>query len=314
MQLFLGIDGGQSSTTVLIGDAEGRVIGWARGGPCNHVTAAEAAAKFKSVVLSTVDKACSEAGLRAGDVRFESACCGMSGGPEDKESLIASVIRADRLVVVTDGETALAGAMAGGPGVIVVAGTGSIAFGRNDARIIRSGGWGYVFGDEGSAFDIARQALRAALRFEEGWGTPTALRAAFLDATGALSANRIMHLFYTPEWPRSRVATLSALVDSVATDGDAVARAILEQSAQTLAALGGSVRQQLFSDGDEVRVAPVGGVFRSRTLSERFRMLVELTDGCHCIQPVLDPAAGALLEAYRAVGRTVILSDVPMLK
>ncbi len=309
---FLGIDGGQSSTRVLIGDDHGRVIGWARGGPCNHVTAAEAAAKFQRVIASCVAEASLIAGLDSANPHFIAACCGMSGGPEDKAGLLAAILHADRLVVKTDGETALAGAMAGQAGIIVVAGTGSIAYGRDDSgRLVRAGGWGYVFGDEGGAFDIARQAIRAVLRFAEGWGPPTALQAALLEHTGARDANHLLHLCYTPAWPRSRVAAMSELIDRIAGQGDWIARALLEQAAQNLAALAGSVRGQLFPDSAAVRVAPIGGVFRSAIVGERFQLLVELTDGARCVPPLFDPVAGALLDSYRSAAFAVTLANVP---
>ena len=83
---------------------------------------------------------------KPGTTHFESACCGMSGGPEDKSALLAKVVHASRLVVATDGEIALAGALRGGPGIIVIAGTGSIAYGRGDANeLVRVGGWGLYF-------------------------------------------------------------------------------------------------------------------------------------------------------------------------
>src|SRR5437867_2319445 len=158
MRLFLGVDGGQSSTKALIGDETGRVLGAGSGGPCNHVGAAEGASKLKQAVAECVGKACEQAGLDAAQVRFEAACFGMSGGPEDKEALLGRILRAAKLIVTHDAVIALSGATAGEPGVITIGGTGSIAFGRNESgRVARAGGWGYVFGDEGSAFDIVRQ-------------------------------------------------------------------------------------------------------------------------------------------------------------
>jgi N-acetylglucosamine kinase len=244
--------------------------------------------------------ACQEAGLDPASVAFEAACFGMSGGPEDKEEILAAMIRTKRLLVTTDAVIALAGATASGQGIIVISGTGSISFGRNAAgRAVRAGGWGYVFGDEGGGFDIARQAVRAILRMDEGWGPPTRLRDLFLDATESRSANEVLHKFYTEEWSRSRVATLAPIVDAAAVEGDGVATQIISNAAQELALLAGSVRGQLWSPAEPVELAYIGGVFGSRLLLERFRMLVELDEVTRCGPPLRGPAEGALLEAIR---------------
>jgi N-acetylglucosamine kinase-like BadF-type ATPase len=303
MRLFLGVDGGQSGTAAMIGDEAGRVLGAGSGGPCNHAGAAEGRRKLIRAVGDSVAGACAQAGLDARAVRFAAACFGMSGGPEDKQAILREILPADVVVVTDDAVIALAGATAGEPGIVTIAGTGSIAFGRNAAgRTARIGGWGYIFGDEGGGFDIARQALRAALRAEEGWGPPTALVRVLLDATGSADANEILHRFYTPDWPRSRVAALAPLVDAAAMAGDTVARDILQNAAQQLAVLTSSVRQQLWRPGEPARVAWTGGVFRSLMLLERYRYLVELEEGNRAGPPELTPAAGALIEAYRAVG------------
>ncbi len=221
-RLYLGVDGGQSSTTALVGDENGRVVGFGRGGPCNHVRAAEGREKFLNAIGGCVRDACAQAGAESTEI--ESACLGFSGGPADKETLVRELLPSARLVVTNDAVVALAGACAGDPGLITIAGTGSISLGRNGAgRVARAGGWGYIFGDEGGAFDIVRQALRAALRFEEGWGPATRLREILLEATGAADANELMHRFYTAEWPRSRVATFARQVDAAAGSGDEVA-------------------------------------------------------------------------------------------
>ena len=301
MNLFLGVDGGQSSTTALIGDEHGNILGRGVGGPCNHATAAEGRAKLERAVSASLAAACAEAQLDPATVHFTAACFGMSGGPDDKQQILAALLRADRLIVTHDAAIALSGATRNGQGIVTIAGTGSIAFARNAAaKTARAGGWGYVFGDEGGAFDIVRQALRAALRVEEGWGPPTVLRDVLLDATASPSANHLLHLFYTPEWPRSRVATLAPLVDGAATGGDAVALRILENAAQELAMLAASVRGQLWQPGDSVDVVYIGGVFASRHLLERYRTLVELEAGNRCSAPLYGPAEGALYEAVRS--------------
>jgi len=312
MALFLGVDGGKSSTKALIGDESGRVLGAGVGGPCNHVGEAEGRARLARAVMESVALACGQAGIDASRVQFEAACFGMSGGPADKHPILAEILRAQKLIVTHDMLIALSGATGGDPGVAVNAGTGSFAFGRNaSGETARAGGWGFVFGDEGSGFDIARQALRAILRYEEGWGPQTALRAALLEATGAADANELLHSLYTPDWPRPRVAALAKLVDRIAVAGDPVARDILVNAAQQLATLATSVGSRLFRAGGGMLVCHIGGVFRSRVLLERYRQIVELEDGARCEPPRYSPAAGALLEAYRATGIHPVLSGVP---
>ncbi len=164
------------------------------------------------------------------------------------------LVQASRYTITHDAWIALAGATAGEPGVIAIAGTGSMAFGRNrEDRTARAGGWGYAFGDEGSAFDLVRQALRAVLRSEEGWGPRTALRELLLESTGATDANALLHLFYTAEYPRQRVASFAPLVDQAAAAGDPVAQDILKHAAQSLATFVAAVRDQLFGPRETVR-------------------------------------------------------------
>jgi N-acetylglucosamine kinase-like BadF-type ATPase len=301
MKLFLGVDGGQSGTTALVGNENGRVIGIGRGGPCNHVSGPEGREKFMRVVGQVIRDALGERDR----AHFESACCGFSGGPADKDALMRELVSSEKYSITHDGLIALVGATGGAPGVVTIAGTGSFAFGRSaEGRTARAGGWGYVFGDEGGGFDIARQALRAALRSEEGWGPATALRDALLNATGAKDANDVLHLFYTPEFPRDRVARLAKLVDEIAQSGDSVARDILNGAAQSLATIASAVRQQLITKDQPVCVSYIGGAFRSEMLLARFRMLMELDDGNRVAAPMYSPAAGALLEAYRIAGVT----------
>ncbi len=302
-QYFLGVDGGQSKTTAVIGDENGRVLGIGRGGPSNHAGAPEGRAKFIDAIGKSIGAACSEAGLDAATVRFVSACLGLSGGPADKQAILGQILAADRMLVTDDATIALSGALAGEPGIVVIAGTGSIAFGRNaQGRTARAGGWGYLFGDEGGGFWIARQALRAALRWEEGWGSPTALRAMLLDSTGARNMNDLMHRCYTPEFPRPRIAALSVLVNHAAERGDPMAQEILSEAARELALLARGVRSQLFEPQGSAQCAYIGGVFESRTLRALFRESLEGEPGWVVTPPVHDPAIGALLEAYRAAG------------
>jgi N-acetylglucosamine kinase-like BadF-type ATPase len=306
VKLFLGVDGGQSGTTAMVGDESGRVVGVGHGGPCNHVAKSEGRERFVRAVSACLR----EAGFEG--VQFEAACLGFSGGAADKDAYVRQLIKAKHYVVTHDAFVALVGATAGEPGIVTIAGTGSIAFGRNrEGKTARAGGWGYVFGDEGGGFDLVRQALRATLRHEEGWGPKTKLRDTLMAAAGATSANDLLHRFYTDEYPRERIAAFSKLVDRTARDGDAVAREILLSGAQQLATLATAVRAQIFDGIVACRISYLGGVFRSEILLGRYRMLMELEEGNRVNEPVFGPAAGALIEAYRAAGLTIELKDVP---
>jgi N-acetylglucosamine kinase-like BadF-type ATPase len=316
---FLGVDGGQSSTIAVIGDDRGHIAGWASSGPCNHVAAAEGRAKFLRVMGECCSQAAARAGIRAAKPRFKAACLGMSGGPDDKAALLAEVIDAERLVVTHDAKIAWAGAMEGEPGVVVIAGTGSIAYGENaHGESARAGGWGYIYGDEGGGFDIARQALRAALREYEGWGPRTALTPALAELTGTVNANDALHKLYTPEWPRARVAELAMTVDRIAAEGDPVATDILRGAAQQLAILAASVRRQLWPtqprNDESIDISWIGGVFQSQILLERFRTLALLDGNTEAARPRRSPAAGALLLAYRVAGLPLLPQPLDGLK
>ena len=314
MTLFLGVDGGQSSTTALIADETGRVLGRGADGPCNHVqSAAEGREKFIRVIGECVRAACAEAGLAAVLPAFRAACLGFSGGPADKQGILREMLTVDDLLVTTDAAIALAGACGGGPGIITIAGTGHISMGRGrDGKLARAGGWGYIFGDEGGGFWIACQAVRAAMQVHENWGVSTSLHGRLLEATGFAEANAMMHAFYTAEWPRKRVAALSRIVDEEAERGDAVAISILERGAAELIRISAIVRGNLFAEGEEARLSPIGSVWKSRILRESFVRQWEQANPYNIFAaPAMGPAAGALLEAFRIAGLSVELHHLP---
>ncbi len=299
---FLGVDGGQSSTRAAVGDDKGAILGRGASGACNHVGAGEGAAKLRRVVIEAVSEACADARMATG-ARFRAACLGMSGGPDDKRSILREALNAESLTVVTDAEIALAGAADGGPGVVVIAGTGSIAYGRNKAgRAARAGGWGYVFGDEGSAFDIVRRALRAGLAAEEGWAPETKLADALKTASSSQTVNETMHRFYVDAWPRDRIAALAPLVNDAAAAGDRVASDVLREAGRLLAGLANAACRNLSPDAAEsLPVYPVGGVFAGEAVRASFE---DSLTGCaeYAGRPRHAPLVGALILAYRSAG------------
>ena len=301
--LFLGADGGQSHTRAVVGDSAGKVIGRGAAGPANHAGDERGRENLQRAVSYAVGEALGEAGRDLATTRFAAACFGLSGGPAEKRAIIESVISTQKLEIVTDAEIALLGGIGGKPGIVVLAGTGSMAFGKNAAgKTARAGGWGYVFGDEGGAFGIVRETLRAALRQEEGWGPQTALASLLLKECAAENVNELMHRFYTEQFPRDRVASLAPLVDRAASDGDRVAAGILGAAAECLRELAIAVRKQLFDIEEAVPIVPVGGVFRSRFVAQEFRRRLDAEEGASVVQPKFEPVMGALVRAYELAG------------
>lgn len=305
-RLFLGVDGGQSSTKAVIGDVSGKVLARGSAGPCNHASKAEGRAKLKSAISDVVDDALGAAGLPAA-TGFEAACFGMSGGPGDKRSLISESVRADSIRVVNDAEAALEAAAQGErPGAVVIAGTGCIALARDDAgRIVRCGGWGYLFGDDGGAFGIVRSALRLALAAEEGWRPATKLTDMFRDVTGTDSANEAMHCFYCPDWPRDRIASLAPAVDAAAEAGDDSATEVLRSAGFALGNLALGLADAMYPSGMPITTHYSGGVFRSGEVLRSFKTRCKQKGRAIAAAPH-DGAIGALLLAYGIAGVPVL--------
>ena len=301
-RLYLGIDGGQSSTKALLADETGKVIGRGNGGPCNHAGSEEGRAKFLRAVGDCLRQAYHEAGVESTSLRFASVCLGLSGGSEDKEAFTRELIASDRYKLTHDAEIALLGGTAGEPGVIIIAGTGSIAFGRNaQMQTARAGGWGYIFGDEGGGFDLARQALRRALQYEEGWGPPTVLHKVLLEVSGTGTANALLHHFYS-HFDRAQIATYAKLVTQAAEQGDQVALEVLQNASHDLTGYVRGVYGQIFANKEIVPIVHVGGVFRSDTLLNLVKGSVNSAIQCPVMKPRFSPVAGALIEAMRQDG------------
>lgn len=185
MTPYIGIDGGGTRTRVVVTDAAGRELGRIEDGP-GRLRPGDPAASA-SAVADLIDRALRATGTRP---PAESVCVALSGAgrADERLELTAALLReaiALRVRVTTDAEAALHDAFGEGPGLLLVAGTGSIAWGRAaDGRGARVGGWGERLGDEGSGYAIGSDALRAILRAHDGRGEPTALIDAILGPLG----------------------------------------------------------------------------------------------------------------------------------
>jgi N-acetylglucosamine kinase-like BadF-type ATPase len=305
---FLGIDGGQSSTISALCGPNGRLLGIGHAGPSNHIHEPGGLERLRSALAESIRTAWTSAGLGDPEVKlpcFHTVCCGMTGGLELVPALIQHFAHIDRLLVHEDMVTAYAGALAGQPGVVVIAGTGSVAYGVNTSGCAaRAGGWAYLMGDEGSGYDIGRQALVATARAEDGRDVKTLLYERILAHFHTQNFWEVRNLVYSDKFDRSQVAKLSPLVGQAALEGDPTAIAILEKAGVSLAEIALAVLKNLGMEDRTVDVSYVGGVFRTGALVlEPFRNCLHRQHPAIRVQPPLfSPVIGALLMAMREGG------------
>jgi len=258
--LVLGIDGGGTKTRCLAADEHGRILGEGLGGPSNYqVVGAETAA-------ANVRLAAQQALQAAGGSwdQVSAICAGLAGvgRPEDL-AIMESALDLSRLILLTDGRVAVAGALKGQPGVVVISGTGSIAYGVDAAgRTVRAGGWGWILGDEGSGFAIGRDAAVAALAALDGTGPATALGRLISQEWQLERLEQLVRRVYG-DLPKARLdlAALVPVVIGAASQGDEVAVSILAKAGHDLAGLAAAALRRLsLPDDAPALVAVTGGV------------------------------------------------------
>lgn len=303
MTAFLGIDGGGTKTLAVILDEEGRELGRGVGGPCNVATCSIDV--LHASMGGAVAAARSHANLPASAV-FSAVCAGVAGytspsGRASCRALLTELAPSPLHVIEPDYVGAFWGAGNGEPGVVVIAGTGAVAFGRNrDGGTWRIDGRGYLLGDRGSAFDIARSALRClAWRADHGVELiPFDLR--LLRQIGASSVDEMVEWLYRDFRP-ARVAELTRAIGAWATEGDEVAVRWFERAAHQLRSLVVTVIRRLELPAD----APVfclGGLWQvGEVLREPFRLgpprVRNLAAPLNVCEPARDAACGAALLA-----------------
>jgi N-acetylglucosamine kinase-like BadF-type ATPase len=301
MSLFLAVDGGQTTTKALLADESGNILARVSAGPSNHTEEPGGPERLARVTDELIASLCGQAG--AGNPEFAAACFGMTGETRLKAQILSCRVRTSYLSVVHDSVNALAGAAAGGPGMVVIAGTGSVARGRNAVnREMRVGGWGHLFGDEGSAYWIGREAVRAAAAEEELVGPKTRITQLLLDRIPAPSISELMEQYYSGALTRDHLAGLSVWVAEVAQDGDAVAQAILQEAGHLLARPVLAMMAQLFPGEDgSAKVYYTGGVFESPLVISAFQdALLKVEPHLEIGPPLFPPVFGSLILAYQA--------------
>ena len=326
----MGVDGGGSGTRAVVMDETLQIVGRGEAGASNHYVAGPEIAAQNC--LMAAESALVEAKRVAPDLSRDAVVAwgfGLAGvrrmGDAAKmEDALQSITRNKPFYLDTDVAAAHAGAFAGGPGVVLSAGTGAIAYGADEhGDRFYSDGWGPLLGDEGSGYWIGLEALRAVCRAEDGRGPRTRLAAAVFMALNVTVVEQLVPLIHSPETTREKIATLSHLVLDAAEGGDAVALDIRQRAiahlGNTVAAAARAMLQRrreragVFTPEPlELLIALRGGLFEDDTFRasvgfQAGERMVEMKrdflplSGWRVVRPQHDAAIGAALMAQKIV-------------
>ncbi len=302
---WLGIDGGGTNCRAAVVDDEGTVLGEGRADAANFIRVGLAAAVRH--VKQSVHEACTQAGIEPAQIT--AACVGLAGTshPDHHRQMLAALKEAlpiSDITLETDARVALAGATGNQPGVVVIAGTGSIACGINArGRFARAGGWGPAMGDEGSGSYIGRRALEAVVMAYDYRGEPTAMMEPILRHFGVSSPPELSPVIYdAPDKAMREIADLSRIVARAAREGDSAAKEILTDAAIELARAAAAVIEQLRMENDSFQVAYVGGVFEAGEpiLKPMREEILKVAPNARVEPPVDPPVIGAVKMAMTA--------------
>ncbi len=306
MKVILAIDGGGSRTRCLAIDRHGQVVGAAESGPSNHLLV------HRDVVLDSLREATSQALAPAALLPEQVVCvsAGMAGvdydktGAEEMEEAFREV-GFHRSVITGDMVIAHAGALGGRPGVLALAGTGSCILGIGPSgERVKVGGWGPVYGDEGSAYRIGQTALRVAARAHDGRGRSTMLVNALLKALDLNTFPETLKRVYVEKMEARQIAALSRVAYEVAESGDEAAREIFIQAGEELAQAVAAAATRLNMQERDLRVSYQGSVFEACELVRtRFTEVLKHTlSSVTVTPPQFEPVVGALLIACESIG------------
>jgi N-acetylglucosamine kinase-like BadF-type ATPase len=290
MPYVIGIDAGGTKTMGLLADGTGKVVSKMRSGGANLRVKGELA--VEKTLFEVIDS------LEAPEP-IAALCLGIAGvGQPEEEQVIRDVLRRlgqrQPIRVVNDAFVALVAGAPAGVGIVVVAGTGSIAYGVGpDGKTARSGGWGYLLGDEGSAFWLGHAAVRQGIRAADGRGPATILYDRICEKLGIEETSGLVEWFYDQELSRNRVAELASLVEAASKEGDAAADDLLDQAAKHLARAAWAVSNQL-TFADRYPIVLSGGAFKAcPSLCRRVEARLSLPE-VDVIVLDAEPATGAV--------------------
>jgi len=302
--VIVGVDGGQSSTLAMLVDSKGRVLGSATAGPANHIHEPGGPARCRKALTEAIGGVLRSAGVAPASVL--GVGMGMTGARPLMRQIAEEVLRDvgcnAPLAFVHDTVSTLEGALGGNPGCIVISGTGSVALARDEhGREKRTGGWGYLFGDEGSGWWIGVELLRAASREADGRAPKGRLLEEVLRHFDAPHLEALHARIYSGEIDRPQIARLARLADRLAVERDPAACAILDRAAEALAELAVSAIRGVGLARPLVSYA--GGVWKSERVLAGFRQAIATRlPESRIAPPVMPPVGGAILLGFKAAG------------
>jgi N-acetylglucosamine kinase-like BadF-type ATPase len=301
----LGIDGGGSNLRVVLTDAHLTICGQSQGGSTNpNVVGRDASGQS---IREAIGETLASAGLSGEQIAGVGIGIAGASQPDFKvwlQQVVADVTPGAQLVISSDFEIALVGAHGKRRGVLVLAGTGSLAYGINSrGNTALVGGWGYLLGDEGSGYWLGMEALRAVLRMVDERGAQTSLTQAVFDTFQLQQSRDVVVWLYQSDTPRVRqIAELAPLVFAHAAAGDAVAEQIVTTGARELALAARTVLHRL--DREPLPIAFTGSLLSTpNPLSNSLCALLGLPD---LPIPRYSPALGAALLALDMLGLPIL--------
>ncbi|MEM1575475.1 MAG: BadF/BadG/BcrA/BcrD ATPase family protein [Nitrososphaerota archaeon] len=303
--LILGLDGGATKTNCIIINEKYEIIGIGSSGPCNyHAVGIENAKKNIEEAIRNALK-----NTKYEKEKIDIAGLGIGGANTNKDyEIISDIIKSIGLIekykIVNDVNVAYYACSKGKPGIVTVAGTGSIVYGRNSiGKECYSGGWGWLIGDEGSAFDIARKAIQEATRAFDGRGRKTILVDLLIKELNLKDFNEIIDYVYS-KVESHRIARLAPIVTKAAIKGDKIAKNILNNAAEELILAAKTVYKKLrMEKEDKVIVGGVGGVFNSNIIWRKYKSSMKELPNVY-VHPLLkghQPAIGGIILALKEI-------------
>jgi N-acetylglucosamine kinase-like BadF-type ATPase len=298
-KFWLGVDGGGTNTRATILGSRGQVCGEGQAEAANFLRVG--LEKAISSIRCAVEQACRQAGLS--QAQIAAAGVGLAGVQHPKHHrqmyrALRSALHIPHLLLETDARIALAGATDLQPGVVIIAGTGSISCGLNrEGKFARAGGWGPAMGDEGSGYYIGRRALEAVVSAYDRRSLPTIMSELVCHHFGVSSPPELPPVIYdSPTKVMREIAQLSKIVVAAAREGDAVALGILTDAARELARAAVAVIKQLKMQEESFRVAYVGGVFEAGELifAPLRQAIVMVAPKAFLAPPLYPPVIGAV--------------------